>query len=81
MKRNSVIKSIFGKKNKIVNRYRSLNHPEVSGKIDEMIFKIAAGPINEWISLKEIDEKEREEMRKILVESVKKFLGYFDEKV
>ena len=26
-------------------------------------------------------EKEREEMRKILVESVKKFLGYFDEKV
>ena len=46
----------------IVNRYRSLKHPEVSGPLDELTFKMSSGLAKEWISLKEIDEKEREEM-------------------
>jgi hypothetical protein len=46
----------------IVNRYRSLKHPDVSGPLDEVIFKMSSGLAKEWISLKEVDEKEREEM-------------------
>ena len=46
----------------IVNRYRSLKHPDVSGPIDELTFKMSSGLAKEWISLKEIDEQEREEM-------------------
>jgi len=46
----------------IMNRYRSLKHPDVSGPLDEMVFKIGPLRCKEWVSLKEIDEKEREEM-------------------